>query len=35
VVGDPTAASSDRAEVYLRAWTDLLVECYRRTKKGS
>ncbi|MDJ0852321.1 MAG: creatininase family protein [Myxococcota bacterium] len=29
VVGDPTAASPERAEVYLRAWADLLVEHYR------
>ncbi len=30
VVGDPTAASPERAEAYLRVWTDLLVESYRR-----
>ncbi len=29
VVGDPTVASPERAERYLRAWADLLAECYR------
>ena len=31
VVGDPRGASADRAERYLAAWTDLLVDEYRAT----
>jgi creatinine amidohydrolase len=31
VVGDPTHSSADRAERYLEAWVNLLVEAYRAT----
>lgn len=33
VVGDPCEASAERAERYLAAWTDVLVEEYRETKR--
>ncbi len=31
-VGDPRAASASRADAYLDAWVDLLVDAYRRAK---
>ncbi len=34
VVGDPRAAAAARAEPYLGAWVDALVECYRRGKNA-
>jgi len=32
-VGDPRAASVTRADAYLDAWVDVLVDAYRRAKK--
>jgi creatinine amidohydrolase len=35
VVGDPTRSSAERAERYLDAWVDLLVEAYRQDNQRS
>ena len=32
VVGDPRAANAQRGDTYLCAWTELLVDFYRRAK---
>jgi creatinine amidohydrolase len=34
VVGDPRPAEGERAERYLGAWVDALVDCYRSEKKA-
>ena len=34
VVGDSRPAAAVRAERYLAAWVDVLIECYRREKKA-
>lgn len=35
VVGDPRGAAAARAERYLGAWVDALIECYRREKNAT